>query len=119
MEIHFTRTTEYVIEVDPDDEEALSAVNSILVYAGVAGDSLYERLDTLFRYDDQNALSALSDSNMADIEGETFVTDEVDADDLTDRWGGPEEDDSDDDDTEPLQLSDHVTGRGFVPASLT
>ena len=123
MEITFTRTTEYVIEIDDTDTDALAAINGMLVDAGVEGDSLYERVQTLYTTDVQDALAALAASNLVDVAGETWVTDGWDCDGLSARWGG-EWDDEDESDREepttaPLILPGFVTGEGFVAASLT
>ncbi len=121
MEIYITRTTEYIVEIDDDDEEALSAINGMLDDNGVEGDSLYERVQTLFITDVQDALTALADSRLADVAGDSYTTDSWDADGLSDRWGGPVESDQDNDEptTTPLTLPAHVTGEGFVAPSLT
>ena len=123
MEITFTRTTEYVIDIDDTDTDALAAINGMLVDAGVEGDSLYERVQTLFATDVQDALVALGESNLSDVAGDSYVTDGWDCDGLSARWGG-EWDDEDESDREepttaPLILPGFVTGEGFVAASLT
>lgn len=122
MEITITRTIEYVIDVDDTDEEALAAVNGMLVDNGVEGDSLYERVQTLFTTDVHDALAALCESNLADVAGDSYTTDSWDCDGLTVRWGGELDDDDAQDDepiTAPLTLPGFITGEGFVAASLT
>ena len=123
MEISFTRTTEYVIDIDDTDADALAELQRILTDAGVEGDNLYERVQTLFATDVQDALTALAVSDLSDVAGDSWTTDSWDCDGLSARWGG-EWDDSDESDLEepttaPLILGDHITGQGFVAASLT
>jgi hypothetical protein len=121
MEINITRTIEYVIDVDDTDEEALAAINGLLVDNGVEGDSLYERVQTLFNTDVHDALAALCKSNLVDVAADSYTTDSWDGDGLTTRWGGELDDDDAQDEpiTRPLTLPGFVTGEGFVSASLT
>jgi hypothetical protein len=120
MEITITRTTEYVIDVDDTDEETLAAIDGLLVDNGVEGDSLYERVQTLFTTDVQDALTALA-AEFADVAGDGYTTDSWDCDGLTARWGGELDDDDAQDEpiTAPLTLPGFITGEGFVAASLT
>jgi len=123
MEITFTRTTEYVIEIDDTDADALAALQAILTGAGVEGGTLVEQVQNLHSFDPQDALTALAVSDLSDVCGDSYVTDGWDCDGLSARWGG-EWDDEDESDREepttaPLILGDHITGQGFVAASLT
>lgn len=123
MEISFTRTTEYVIEIDDTDADALAGLQAILTATGVEGSTLYGQVQTLHSFDPQDALTALAESVLSDVAGDSYVTDSWDCDGLSARWGGEwdDEDESDHEEptTTPLILGDHITGEGFVAASLT
>jgi len=123
MEITFTRTTEYVIEIDDTDADALAGLQAILTAAGVEGSTLVDQVQNLHSFDPQDALTALAESALSDVAGDSYVTDGWDCDGLSARWGG-EWDDEDESDREepttaPLILPGFVTGEGFVAASLT
>jgi hypothetical protein len=114
MEIRFTRTTEYLIELDAEDTTGLAAVDGVLQAHGVEGDNLVDRLANVHAMDPQDPIMALIESGYCECVDDSVMTDSWDADDLTAPWA-----DTDDDDTEPLNLGAEVTGAGFVHASLT
>lgn len=123
MEISFTRTTEYVIEIDDTDADALAELQAILTGTGVEGDNLVDQVQNLHSFDPQEALEMLAVSGLSDVAGDSYVTDSWDCDGLSARWGGEwdDEDESDHEEptTAPLDLPAFVTGEGFVAASLT
>lgn len=116
MEIRFTRTTEYVIDVDPDDYATLWALRDTLRAKGVEGEYLVDMLAEVYATDVDEVLEALIP--LADVAGDDFVTDSVDDDDLEHPFREPDDDD-DDEVTSDLRIGAEVTGAGFVPASLT
>ena len=92
----------------------------LIAGAMVIGNTLGTK--NLNSYDPQDVLTALCESNLADVAGDSYTVDYWDADDLPARWGGPGDDDESDDGeptTQPLTLPAYVTGEGFVAASLT
>lgn len=61
MEITFTRTTTYTLDVADDDDAMLTALTTIIapLYSDEAGESLAEMIDYACRWDVQDVLSAL------------------------------------------------------------
>jgi len=101
MEISFTRTVEYSLMIDDDDHDGLAALDGILRDHQVDGDSLYERVQTVHGFDPQDVIVALVDRLPLYVEemGDSYMTDGWDCDGLTDRWGGPCEDEPSDEPT--------------------
>lgn len=96
MYITFSRTTEYRVDVDADDDATLRAITEAIANAGGTGDSLAEMIETAHRYDTDAVLEALVP--FADLETEDWTSTEYDVDDIQPDDEEEDDDDYDDDD---------------------
>ena len=98
IEIHSTRT----IELDDADDAGLARLTGILEAHHVQGDTLYDKIEELNRYDDQDALAAIVAAFGDDFDPEHSVSDyEIDG-----LYPEDEEEEEEEDDPEPVGTVD-------------
>ena len=93
MEIRWTQTTEYSLQIDDDDTIGLNEVDAIL--SDLTGDDMAERVEQVYLTDNALVMSRLAGLKSTVIEDETWTCDSAE---------GPEPED-DEEETEALTFT--------------